>query len=359
MAKILHKSDKIMICILAGVIVLASLIGVLVYSLQITDYTTVANVDGIKISAGELRDQMLRDRSEIIKYYQEKHNVSVEDGFWNITLEGTTPMEKLRETAMENVKKYKLKQQLAVKYGIITDTSYKAFIKALDSENAQREQKIAMGEVIYGPKEYTLDAYYDYYISNMEIKLKEKMSEKGQPLYAEEQQLKDFYDEKKDVYYLNSDTAQFKCFTLGFQGGGEKSDYTQNEAYEIMDKVLQLVKTDKNYEATIAKLYPDVKKTNLSLTKENASQASKSDPILFGETKNLAVGQTSAVFVDKYNLRVVTCLSREAGGYMSYEECADTVKSQYNTEKLEEYVLSLYEKSKAQTNWKFEKVKVQ
>ena len=61
----------------------------------------------------------------------------------------------------------------------------------------------------------------------------------------EEQQLKDFYDEKKDVYYLNSDTAQFKCFTLGFQGGGEKSDYTQNEAYEIMDKVLQLVKTDK------------------------------------------------------------------------------------------------------------------
>ena len=329
----------------------------LVYNyLKITDFTVVATVNGMDITAGELKNEMLRNKSFIISDYSNKYKVDINKSFWNTKFDGQTPMEYLRELSLENVKQYKLTQQLALKYNLIKDASYKAFLKEMEKENKQRAEKIAAGQVVYGAKEYTIDTFYDYTLSNLIIKLKQVMSQENHPLYADDEMLQKFYNEVKATSYKKIDNYTLKAFTLKFKSEIEQSNYTKEQALKLMNEVSKIIEKG-NYEK-IKKDYPQIEILELNLNHENASSASKTHPIMYQKAITMKTGETTEVFEDTSSYRILKCEKVTSAGYIEFNEIKDSVISQYNDQKFDEYMSELTNKYKATKLEKYHKVTI-
>lgn len=75
----------------------------------------------------------------------------------------------------EQIVEDKVQLQQAEKLGVEGIASYKQLTKELKKINKENEKKLRKGQVIYGLKEYDLESFYTYSLSNTINKLKEKM----------------------------------------------------------------------------------------------------------------------------------------------------------------------------------------
>jgi hypothetical protein len=346
--------------LIALVVIGAIIIGIW-YGTRVTDYDVVGSVRGYDIYAGELRDQMRRERAAAIAHFEEKYGAAVDKNFWDTEYDGITPMEYLRNSALESVERYKIQMSLAVDYGLKkkSELSYEAFEKALQAENIDRSNKVAASQPIYGPQVYTKDTYYEYTLSNLIIKLKDSMSVEGEPLYASDKELKKYYDEIKDVAYAKQDTADFHLYELTFRGADNDAAISEDKAYEMMNKVHDILKNADSPEATeqeVKQKYPDVKQRDYQFNDDEASSVYKMSPNAYEQMVSLKAGSFSEPVVDQFTLRILYCETRKSAGYNSFTEYKDSVKSSYNDKYYEIYIDGLCEKTKVKTNDKYNKV---
>lgn len=320
------------------------------------DYTVIGSVNGIDIYYGELRDQMLRDRAVFLSELSQKYDVDINsDGFWETDINGKKPVELLREQSVKKVKEYKIEQQLAVKYGIIksSETSYKAFINLLNQKNNLRSEKIQNNEVVYGASSYDKDTFLSYIQSNMIIKLKEKLSEKGEPLYATRKQLKEYYNSIKDDYYKKAPDAEYEDICYNFETEAEKQ-----KAQDIMGETLKIIKTGKDYKNIIPKKYKNIEIGTLSISEENASDLQKHYGATYSTAAALKVGEISEITEVGLSLHIFKCVSYKDCGYKGFNENIDTVASQYRDAKFNEYINTLIKSQKIKWNENYEMVSV-
>lgn len=83
----------------------------------------------------------------------------------------------------------KVQLQQAEKLGMEGITTYKQLTKELKRINKENEKKIQSGQVVYGLKEYDLENFYTYSLSNTINKLKENMREE-----ISDQAVKNYYE---------------------------------------------------------------------------------------------------------------------------------------------------------------------
>lgn len=355
-------SASLPIALIALLLIGALIIGIW-YFTRVIDYDVVGSVSGYDIYAGELRDQMNRDRAQIITHFEEEYGAVMDDNFWDTEYDGVTPMEYLRDTAMESVKEYKIQMGLAVKYGLRTksDLSYESFEKALSEENTERSQKVASGQPIYGPQVYSKDTYYEYTLSNLIIRLKESMSVKGEPLYATDEEYKAYYEEIKDTLYAKQDTAEFRVYEVTFRGADNDSAIKEEKAIEMMSDVHRILGEADSPEAaeqTVKSLYPDVNQRDYKFSDEEASSVYKISPNAFSQMTSLKVGTYCEPVTDQFTIRILYCKSRKDGGYNAFKEYKDSVISSYNDKYYDIYMEDLCEKTKVKTNDKYDKVTI-
>ena len=329
---------------------------------DLNDYTVIGNVNGMDIYYGELRDRMLRDRAVFLSELSKKYNVDINaEDFWETDINGKSPIELLKEQSAEKVKEYKIEQQLAVKYGIIksNETSYKAFINLLNQKNNLRSEKIQNNEVVYGASSYDKDTFLSYVQSNMVIKIKEKLSKKGEPLYATEKQLKEYYNLIKDDYYKKAPRAEYEDIYYNFESDNSDIEAEKNKAKSIMSEVLNLIKTDNDYKNKISKNYKNIEIGTLSVSEENASDLQKHYGATYSTATALKVGEVSEITEVGLVFHIFKCISYKDGGYKPFNENQDTIVSQYTDAKFNEYIKSLLEKNKIKWNENYNKVSIQ
>ena len=131
---------------------------------------------------------MLLEKANVYSYFYRKYKVQDNPTFWTEKLGDEIPLEKLKEIALQRVKRCKVQQILALEMGILKTANFDEILNALEEENLNRKRKIEKGEPIYGPKQFTSRTYFFKVFDNMVIKLKNELAKDA--LKPSESQLK-------------------------------------------------------------------------------------------------------------------------------------------------------------------------
>ncbi|WP_141503583.1 hypothetical protein [Paenibacillus luteus] len=139
----------------------------------------VAWINSEPITIGEWMPRMLELRSVVAAEWAPSSGDVSSDSFWYEARNGHTPIEALRKLALDRLAEIKVQQMAARNAGIIEDISYQAFLAGMEKENSQRKSRLAQGQTIYGPKQYSEKVYYTYTLANMVIELKAHLVDAG------------------------------------------------------------------------------------------------------------------------------------------------------------------------------------
>ncbi|MEE1025145.1 MAG: hypothetical protein U0L48_08805 [Acutalibacteraceae bacterium] len=318
-------------CIFSAVVIAFTVICV---ALNISVDTVVADVDGMKIYAGEVKLHMNEIKTDVIEYFEQNYSVTAGNDFWDTEFDGVTPAEYLRNEALSASVRCRLELELGVEYGIVKDASYDAFVDEMKEVNSVNQSKIDNGEPIYGQSEYSESTYHMYRMSNLRIELQEVMGQEGEPLYGDEAALKAFYYANRDQNYRRIDNCIFKIL---------KSDDMQ--ALKAAEKII----ADEN--EPLSKL-TDVEITQTELSNSNYKQLSKENSAFYDTIYSLSEGET-AYFGEN---TLIWCFSRSFSGYESYSSVESTVIAEYRQQQYEKYINELVKNSSINTYSKLDKI---
>jgi len=149
----------------------------------------VARVNNELVTKSELQYWMLLKKANVYNYFYRKYKVDDSDQFWTQKRGGEIPLETLKELALENVKRCKTQQILALEKGIINTTNFNEIIGEMDKVNAERKEKAEKGEPIYGPVQFTTRTYFFHVFDKMVIELKNELVKNELKPHKEELQL--------------------------------------------------------------------------------------------------------------------------------------------------------------------------
>lgn len=145
---------------------------VLFISCDKNDTNVIAWVNQYPVSNAEFKHWMLLQRAEVHNYFYNKYQLADSEDFWETEKEGQSPLEKLKEMALEKAARCKVQQVMALKKGIVDNIDFDQMMVEMQEENLQRKKKIERGEVVYGAKRYTPRTYFAHEFDKMVIQLK-------------------------------------------------------------------------------------------------------------------------------------------------------------------------------------------
>lgn len=116
--------------------------------------------------------------------------------FWQTEYDGQTPLAWVKEQADAYMTRNKGVQVLAQQLGLYDEISWEEQDKNFASENQLRAEKVAAGEVIYGPKQLTRSQFSSYWQSQVEQLVKDHV--KYEILDPSEEALQQYYQQHKD-----------------------------------------------------------------------------------------------------------------------------------------------------------------
>ena len=166
-----------------------------------TNSDTVAIINGTPVQVGEFMIVLRQNKSLVFDGFDQRTDTvkSVSDEvFWNSDFNGVKPIDKLKERTMQRLIKIKIEQQLAREQKIIGEFNYSMFLEFWKNENKRRKEMIYDNRVIYGPIQYDLDFYYEYFLNDLVTRLKEKLQEKE--ILVTHEMIQEFYAANKEKY---------------------------------------------------------------------------------------------------------------------------------------------------------------
>ncbi|MEL7118812.1 MAG: hypothetical protein AAFO07_05205 [Bacteroidota bacterium] len=128
--------------------------------------SVIAFMDDQAVYAGELEIFMQKHRAEVIRTFVVKQDVTYDSEFWQTELNGQTPFEYLAQKAMKSLIPYKVQQKLMEEYGMISNWDWQGFLFDYESYCKDRQRAKSGQEVIYGPVNMNLAAYYQHYFTH-------------------------------------------------------------------------------------------------------------------------------------------------------------------------------------------------
>lgn len=231
------------------------------------------------------------------------------------------------EEAMDRLLEVKVAQQLAVKYGILKDSSFSAFLEEFDLENQRRAKALTNKEVIYGPRQYSQLTYYDYRHANMINSLKSKWSE--QELDISDDKLMDYYEQNRDRFAKKHDTIKlYKIMQPKGTSGAEQR----------IHQIEQELKAGQDF----MKLYHQLEEEGFTeietINEENYREVSKYRSGFYHLVTNLSLGEVSEVLEDEKQYFVVMIVDKHAEGFKNFEEIREEVIRHYTDDYFQSFL---------------------
>jgi hypothetical protein len=180
-----------------------------------------AKVNGEPVQADEFASFANTKKSLVYDYFKKAHGIDPGRNFWKERFGNESPLEKLKNTTMQDLVKIKVEQIMAKEHGLARDIRYSSFLKEWQKENKRRKAAAARNEVLYGPIEYGELDYFNYVHSNQVLRLQEKLL--GNEIIIKDSEYKPFYDSHPDLFRKKST---------------DKFSSSKDSGYEPMDKVM-------------------------------------------------------------------------------------------------------------------------
>ncbi|MED5019198.1 peptidyl-prolyl cis-trans isomerase [Paenibacillus chibensis] len=287
----------------------------------------VLTVDGEPVSLREFEAAMLRERLATIRLFQTKYGAVYDQGFWNRSYGGKTPLETLRQTALEQMIRLKVQQIAAMREGVIQNISYDRTLQKRGKENQEREAAVRSGKVIYGPVQYGEEEYFQYTFSNMLTSLKKHLAASKLALSPEEISL--FYDENKESLYQGVPMVRTRKLMF--------SDQTEGAAEKARKASVQAKKLH-SLEKAAAYMSG---KGRLSVQVFDASSLrddSRYEPKLLMTAQLLKPGEISGAITVSGGYAVLEGLERIEGGFVPQTEAVEDIRSRLLDRKYGEWL---------------------
>lgn len=164
------------------------------------DKGELAKVNGISVTQKELDREMQRCRSSVISKIIKEYSLNDMTGFWERSYKGHTPLEILKQKALDTLVFLKVQEQLLKERNLWTYNAYAELLEDLEKTNESRNKAEKEAKIIYGPVNYTEQSFFDYQFGNSVIRLKEKLVEDGTLQADEDKLMMQFEKMKKTVY---------------------------------------------------------------------------------------------------------------------------------------------------------------
>lgn len=336
-------------------------------SKKVDDSEIVATVNGYKITALELSDRMAVEKNAVIDKFGKDYKEEINEDFWEMEVESdgkkTTPRAYLQQQALNELIRYKVEQKIAVENGIISEeVSYQELLAQMKQENAERSKNKAEGKPVYGVTAYNKNTYFKYYYSNLGLKNRYALSEKGKPLFVDDSELKNWYDKVKSEKYPKFDTYKIYNYVVYYSPSGDGGSPNLNLAKDLGEKIKAALKGGKDIYYIKQNISSQVESYYVDISDENASSIYKNNPELYNAIIEMDKGDVSDVLVGvrasngKNVVYVAKCESRKDGGFKDFEENKSSIFTEYTQEKYEKYIDEEAKKAEVKKFESFEKI---
>jgi hypothetical protein len=139
--------------------------------------TPVAWVNGDVIVRAEFEEEMLLQRGTVAADFVQRHGPVNGGDFWHTLRDGETASDMLKRATLDAMVRVTVQRALMRENGIAVPKDYDAFLASWKAENKRRAEVLAAGGIIYGPRQYTLAVWRDYWFSNSVIELKRRLAQ--------------------------------------------------------------------------------------------------------------------------------------------------------------------------------------
>ena len=286
------------------------------------DTTVVAMVSGVPIIRSEFDLSFSHYRGKIALLKQSNQRVS------------KASIKAIVNEAVDKSIDDKHRKLLAVENGIIDGASYNDFLSSWHRENEMRKQAKKDNKIFYGPVEFSLPAFYDYQLSQFNLRLREKLALPATDL--SESHMRHFYDSVKSQQFMGRDILVLLEISLDAAN----------------DKVLNSLKTDlkaNSDSAYLAKKYK-CRTRNLIIDDAMYRLLSEDNESLLRTATALKIGGLSSWQTTKNTKYILKCLNRIPAGYIPFADVRGIIHSRLVDETYSDFLKKTLDSSKIKIN---------
>ncbi|MGN7360270.1 peptidyl-prolyl cis-trans isomerase [Paenibacillus sp. SAFN-054] len=308
----------------------------------------VMTVNGEEVTAEEFESFMSRERLDTIGYFQTRYGAAYDASFWRRSYEGQTPLEELRQRAMDQLVRTKVQQIAAKREGLTDNISYEALMLEREEENRRREADVRAGRVIYGPEQYGVEEYEQYAFSRLRTGLLERLA--SGELSPAPSEIDAYYRENRDELYQAAPTVRVIKLLVS---GRTASSLQQAELAARQGKSLSSLRADGISADHGMKLSEQV------FDERSLRDDSRYEPELLTAAQHLQPGERSGVVPVAEGYAILECLERSGGGYVPLPQVEADIRSRLLEHKYEAWLEAQIRQAKVELNEdEFEKLEI-
>lgn len=354
MAQRFHSKRKVLATVLAALIA-GSLIMIGAMSTATPDEAApLLIVNGQEATTAEFNWHLQLNRALTADYFMKTYNAGYSEDFWFTDYSGEIPLQRWIRDAQTQLLTKQAELQLAEEAGVISDISFEAYLIGMERENIRRSQAAVNKEVVYGPKHLDGQAYYSYYMSNLEDATIDAMRRNGSIVITAEQERLE-YEANLAAKYSRQGTTRLEWVTLPY---GPESEYKDQSGAMDRMKDLQaavLAATESTgTEFTGKSLREQADKVGiyareLTVTSTSRRTAALENPMVLLAAEQLAQGQMSSLIVENGAVHLLYCLSEAEPEALPFDQVKDKIAQDLAQQKFR--ALVDHKRSEAVVEW--------
>lgn len=355
MGMTIRKLSRSKTWIIAGIAVIAAIAFIFVERPVFSETNRfgdpIATVDGEPIQLEEFQRAVQANKARVIDFFHEKYGADQSASFWTASYEGEIPFELLKKMALEDSVDLKIQQMTAKEQGVLTDIRYDVFLQHFKDENKRREQAIAKGEVVFGPAQYTEDAYFEYVMVNAVLSVKKHLMEEDWK--PDEPELKRFYEKNKSELYQAPATVKVKQISVSILDAERKADERlRAQAKQKVEAASMKISNGISFEQAAKEIGLNGQVIEQSYSLDNFRHNAKSPVAQAAST--LRAGEISGIIEENGRFYLIQCLENAKAGsrYLPFDAVKDQALKDYIDGRYADYVRQRIANAKVVVNEK-------
>ncbi|GIO34589.1 MULTISPECIES: peptidyl-prolyl cis-trans isomerase [Paenibacillus] len=339
--------------IIAGMAVMAIMLFIFVqrpvFSKTDSAIDPIATVNGEPVQVNEFQRAVQANKARVIDYFYEKYGAVQSASFWTASYGGEVPIERLKKKALEESVNLKIQQIIAKEQGVLTDIRYSVFLQNLSDENERRKKAIEKKEVVFGPAQYTEDAYFEYVMTNAILSVKKRFMEHDWK--PDEHQLKQFYETKKSELYQAPAAVNVRLLSISFpKADSDEDERLKARAKQKIEAASTKISNGMTFEQAAKEIGPDGQVTEQSYPLDRFRHNAAS-PVAQAASM-LQAGEISGIIEENGRFFLVQCLENVKAGsrYLSFDAVKDQALKDYIDDRYASYVRQRVSEAKVVVN---------
>lgn len=238
---------------------------------RMTMDTEVARINGHAVTAAELKYAMGLQRTQVIEYFRDTYHQAYEENFWELEIDGVNPLELLKREALTSWTRSRILLEMGYEGGLVDSTDFDGLLSEMERENKRRAQAAAAGIAVFGPAELDEGSFIPYYLSNLEVALRERMTVPGEHRRDDEPAREDQVSSIPEEQELT-----FTRISIAYRSKGQGVADNKPGTQQLLSEVRQLLLEGRSPEEAISELrndnasFPDLTLSSESLDSANA-----------------------------------------------------------------------------------------